>query len=411
MATNKFARVDAENNVFVIDNGTERKVGQYPNVTPEDALAYYERKFAEIESHVRLLEQRVAAKIDVHSLKKALQKLHADLVEPAAVGDLADLRNRAAALDPKVQQLDAERSEQTKEQVAEALAARLAIAEKAEAIAAQDAAKIQWKTSSAQLVELFEQWQALQKTGAKVSKADADPIWKRFSTARTKFDTAKRHHFAALDANTKQVKAKKVAIVEAAEQLAAKGSDGVTEYRKLLDQWKAAGRANAKVDDELWARFKAAGDKIYAAKAEVVAVENVAYTENLKTKLALLEEANKTIDPSKDLAAAKKALQVIQAKWEKAGKVPKDKVREVEDKLRAIEAKVRKAEEEHWRKTDPATVDRTNSVLSQLEDSIAKLENDLKTAKASKDAKKIATATAALDARKAWLEVVKASAK
>ena len=35
-----FGRVDAENNVFVTDNGVERRVGQYPNVTPDEALAY-----------------------------------------------------------------------------------------------------------------------------------------------------------------------------------------------------------------------------------------------------------------------------------------------------------------------------------------------------------------------------------
>jgi hypothetical protein len=91
--------------------------------------------------------------------------------------------------------------------------------------------------------------------------------------------------------------------------------------------------------------------------------------------------------------------------------VPREKVREVEDRLKAIESKVRKAEEDHWRKTDPASIDRTNSVLSQLEESIAKLEADLKTAKAGKDAKKVAAATEALEARKAWLKVVQDSSK
>ncbi len=110
------------------------------------------------------------------------------------------------------------------------------------------------------------------------------------------------------------------------------------------------------------------------------------------------------------MAEAKKQLQVIAAKWEKAGRVPKDKLRETEDKLRAIEAKVRKAEEDHWRKTDPAAKERSNSVITQLEESIAKLDAELTAAKATKDKKKIDAATEALAARKAWLEVVKASA-
>lgn len=77
--------------------------------------------------------------------------------------------------------------------------------------------------------------------------------------------------------------------------------------------------------------------------------------------------------------------------------------------MRAIEAKVRKVEEDEWRKTDPAAIERSNSVTSQLEDSIKKLEADLAKATAGKDAKKITEATEALAARKAWLEVVKAS--
>lgn len=407
----KFGRVDADNNVFVIESGVERKVGQYPNVTPDAALAYYERKFVELESQVRLLEQRVTAKVDAHSLKKSLTKLHADLVEPAAVGDLSDLRTRATALDALVAVLDEAKHEQTKEQVAESLAKRVAIADKAEALAAQDAAKIQWKNTSAEFVALFEQWQQIQKDGAKVPKSEADPIWKRFSTARTKFEQAKRQHFAAQDAAAKAAKGTKLKLVEAAEALVGKDGEAVGEYRKLFDQWKALGRSKSKAEDDLWTRFKAAGDAVYAAKAEVVAVQNTEYSANLEAKLALLAEAQKTVNPDKDLANAKKTLAEIQSRWEKIGKVPKDKVREVEDKMRVIESKVRKADEDHWRKTDPATQDRTNSVLSQLEESISKLEGELAAAKLKKEAKAIAAATDALEARKAWLEVVRASSK
>ena len=407
MSTTQFGRVDAENNVFVID-GSERKVGQYPGVTPDEALAYFVRKFEDLAAQVRILEQRVANKVDSHGMKKIAAKLVEDLREPAAVGDLADLRRRVNNLDEKITALVAEKHEATKEATAEALASRLKIAERAEQIANQDASKTQWKSSGAEMTKLFEQWQELQKSGPKVSKSDADAIWKRFSSARTRFETAKRGYFAGLDATNKIVKAKKNSIVEAAEALAAKGSDDIAAYRKLLDEWKASGRTPGKSDDALWARFKSAGDTIFAKKSETAIVENAEQEKNLAIKLEIIKDAA-SIDPEKDLAGAKKALQVIQQRWEKAGKVPKDKLRETEDKLRAIEAKVRKVEEEQWRKTDPAAIERSNSVTTQLEDSIKKLEAALEKATASKDAKKIKDATEALEARKAWLEVVKAS--
>ncbi len=407
--TKSFGRVDDDNNVFVIENGTERKVGQYPGVPAADALAYFERKFADLEAQVRILEQRVANKITDGALNKTAAKLSEDLKEPAAVGDIADLRRRVGNLDEKIAALASVKVEANKEASAEAIAKRTEIVVQAEAIANQDVSKTQWKTSGAKMAELFEQWQAVQKSGAKVSKSEADVLWKRFAASRTKFETAKRHYFAGLDAATKAAKGKKNDIVEKAEALAAKGSDAVADYRKLLDEWKAAGRTPGKSDDALWARFKAAGDTIYSAKAETAAVENIEHTANLAVKLELLKEAEK-IDPSKDLAEAKKQLQVVSAKWEKAGRVPKDKLRETEDKMRAVEAKVRKAEEEHWRKSDPAAKERSNSVITQLQDSIVKLEAELAAATATKDKKKIQTATEALAARKAWLEVVKASA-
>lgn len=402
-----FGRVDDENNVFVTEAGVERKVGQYPNVTPAEALAFFERKFADLAAQVRLLEQRLAAGADAASLKKSLQTITAELVEPAVVGDLVDLRTRVAQISEKVGLAVAAKNEANKEQIGAALAERAKIADAAEAIANQDPAKTQWKNGTAQLTELFEKWQAAQKSGPKLPKAESDVIWRRFSAARTKFDANKRQYFASLDAANKAIKGKKTEIVAAAEALVAKGADAVVEYRKLLDQWKAAGHTKSKSDDELWARFKAAGDAIYAAKGEVVAAESADHSANLAAKLELIKEAEKSVNPEKDLVAAKKTLASIQQRWEQIGRVAKDKVREVEDRMKAVENKVRQAEQEHWRKTDPATQERTNSVLSQLEDSIVKLEADLAAAKAKKDAKATKAAEEALAARKAWLEVVK----
>ena len=407
-ATASFGRVDGDNNVYVTDAGVERQVGQYPNVSPEEAMAYFTRKFADLEAQVRILEQRVKNKVDSHNLKQAVAKLTKELEEPKVVGDLASLRARLSNLLPQVEELEQSRQEASKESQAQALAAREAIAIEAERVAGQDTARINWKASSAELAKLFEKWQELQKAGVKVNRAEADLIWKRFSAARTKFESGKRAYFATLDASNKQARARKNDIVERAEKLVEQGASAVGDYKKLIDEWKAAGRTPGKSDDALWARLKAAGDAVYAAKSEQVAVENVEFEANLKVKLALLEEA-KSIDPEKDLAKAKDQLREISARWEKAGKVPRDKVREVEDKLRAIESRVKAVEAEQWRKSDPAVIARNESVANQIKDSIAKLEVELKAAEASNNSKKIDEAKAALEARKAWLAVVSAS--
>jgi hypothetical protein len=104
---------------------------------------------------------------------------------------------------------------------------------------------------------------------------------------------------------------------------------------------------------------------------------------------------------------AKEMLLSIQRRWDKIGKVPRDKVKTVEDRLRAIETAVRKLDEEHWQKNNPERQERSEGFAGQLQDAIAKLERELEAAKTSGDKKKIATAHEALDARRAWLKALK----
>jgi len=405
MTTTEFGRVDSENNVYVIEPNGERKVGQYPNVSPEEALKHFQGKYEALEGAVKLLEQRVNKKADADSISKAAAKLTVDLIDANAVGNLQALRERVLALAPRIQDLLNSKKAENQEVVEAAMAAREAIAVKAEELANGDLSKVIWKDLSAKLTALFDEWQAAQKNGPRVPKAEADAIWKRFQTARNKVESAKRAFFAEAGNKAKAAKATKESIVKRAEALVSKGSDAVSDYRKLLDEWKAAGRT--KNDDALWVTFKAAGDAIYAAKGEQMAVVSASQTEALTAKLGLLEEA-KAIDPAKDLAQAKKLLASIQDRWEKAGRVSKNDLPKTEDKLRAIETAVKNAERDHWKTTDPAAKARKDDVTIKLEEAISKLEKELA---AATDKKKIAELTDAIAARKSWLAVVLAGAK
>lgn len=407
-ATSTNGRVDEDNNVYVFDNGTERKVGQYPGVSREEALAYFERKFQELESNVRILEQRVKSKADAISISNAAKKLSLDLQEPAAVGNIQDLRIRVANITPSIDQLKKDKAEAADKAMQDVLKIRSEIASKAQALADKDPKKTQWKIASKEMTELFEQWQASQKSSPKIPRKDSEPIWKQFSQARTKFEANKRSYFSALTAESKNVRAKKSALVIQAESLEAKGSDSSLEYRKLLDQWKLSGRSQGPQDDALWERFKAAGDSIYARRKESLAKESVEFQANYETKLAIIAEAEK-LDPKSNLAEARKHLLSLQTKYEKAGKVPKNKIRETDSRMNAVEKKFKDYEQEQWRATDPAAIERTNSVVQQLLESIEKLEKELIAAEASNDPKKIEGAKEALKARQSWLEVVKQS--
>ncbi len=396
MHSTEFGRVDENNNVFVNDNGTERQVGQYPNVPAEEALAYFSKKYEDLEAQVRILEQRVASGVtDAKSLKTAHETLVKDLAEPNVVGNIQGLRDRVAKLSDAISKTFEKVAEERAEAVAEALVKKEEIAAKAEAIT-KNLGGINWKKSAQEMTELFEAWQKLQKEGPKVPKTQTDPIWKRFSVARAEFESGRRAYFADLDGKFKEAKGIKTALTEQAEALVAKGSDAAAEYRKLQDKWKTAGKAG-KVEESLWARFRAAGDAIFAAKKEQDEELRTSQAENLKLKLALLTKVE-AIDVS-DLATAKSELGKLQSEWVKIGHVPKDEVRKLEDRMRKVEKRISEAQADEWRRSDPAAKARSNSLVEQLESAIAQLEAELASAPAGKK-KEI---QAQIDARKSWL--------
>jgi hypothetical protein len=404
-AQQPWGRVDETGTVFVRTSEGEREVGQYPDATAEEALAYFERKYADLAGAVGLLEQRVRRGAPAADVAKAVATLQESVANAHAVGDLESLARRLEALSGTTQELTAQQQAEAKAAVQEAIVERTRIVEQAEALAAQDPTKTQWKQTSSELDALFAQWQKHQQDGPRLPKGEANELWKRFRAARSTIEQHRKAFFAELDAAHRDVRQRKQRLIERAEALGPRGADGVAEYRSLLDEWKQAGRAGKKVDDALWAKFKAAGDLLFQAKAEIDAKDDEEYRANLTEKLALLEEAEKLL-ASKDARAARSALNGIQRKWDEVGRVPRDQVRPVEDRLRKVENHVRTLEDERWERDDPEKKARSEGMLGQLQDAIAKLESELADAEAAGDAKAIAEAQEALDARRAWLKAV-----
>lgn len=398
-------RVDATGTVAVREGDRWRVVGQFPDVEATEALAYFERKFADLEGQVRLLEQRIRGGANARDVAKAASHLHATVREASAVGDIPSLLTRLDALRGELGQLEAKQQAASKAELDEAIAERTRVVEAIEQLAAGDLENVQWKQTMQRVDALFGDWQRLQKDGPRLSKGQADALWKRFRDARATLEGARRRFFADLDASHKDVRARKQALVDQAQALAPKGSDGIPAYRALLDEWKNAGRAGRKIDDALWAQFKEAGDVLFAAKAEQSAVDNEEYSANLEAKRALLEEAAPILKIT-DRAAAREALLPIQTRWDEIGRVPREALREVEDRMRAIETHVRELDEQHWKSSNPERKARSEGLAGQLEDAIEKLEGEVA---AATDPKQKAELEAELATKRSWLEVVAAA--
>lgn len=403
----EWGRVTEDGTVEVREGDEWRPIGQYPDGTADEALAYYARKYDDLAVKLGTLETRAQnGGASASDLTKQATHLKGEAAEAAAVGDLVSLRERIETLLASLADAAAREAAAAKEALDAAIAERTQIVEKAEAIAARDLSKVQWKQVTAEMTELFDAWQAHQQNAPRLPKGVAQQLWKRFRDARTTVDKARRAFFSELDDAHRTARDAKARLVERAEALAPRGVDGIPAYRDLLDAWKASGRAGRKADDALWARFKAAGDALYSARAEQAAAEEADSAPRIEAREALLEEA-KAVADEPNLKRARALLTRIQREWDEVGRIfPREKERVLDDRMRSIEQALKSREDVDWKKNNPETKARANDMSSQLLDAIEKLEAELAAAEKAGDKRAVKEATEALAARRAWLSAL-----
>lgn len=393
----EWGRVDDEGTVWVRTAEGERSVGSYPGAEAPEALAYFGRKYDELAGQVTLLEQRVASGgVSLADAQTSVDHLREQVTDANAVGDLAALLVRLQTLTEAVAQRKARRDAERAKARERAAATKERIVAEAESLSEST----EWKKTGDRMRALLEEWKAAPRLER---KAD-DALWKRFSHARTAFDKRRRVHFAELDEQRGEAATRKEKLIKEAESLSSSKEWGETakRYRELMDQWKAAGRARRDVEDELWARFRAAQDVFFTARGEVFAARDADLASNLEKKRALLVEAEALL-PVTDHRSARTVLRSVHERWEAAGHVPRASKDEVEARLRKVDEAVRSAEEAEWARSNPEARARAEATVSQLRTSIEALEKDAGAARAAGNEKKATDAEAAIEARRSWL--------
>lgn len=380
-------------------------VGAYPDVSPEEALAHYERKFSDLLAQVDLVEQRHKANAPAKDLKRSLGKLSTELETPTCVGDIESLRTRVAGLLEKMDELASAQSAEREKAAEEAIAHREGIVQKIETLAATPLEKIRWKDAGATVDELFAEWKAHQKDGPRLPKATADALWKRFRAARNTLDRGRRAHFQARDKATKEAKTVKRELIEKAQGLAEKGAAGIPAYRELLEQWKKAPRASRSVDDQLWSQFKAAGDVLYQAKTAQAEAEDEANRENGDKKQALVDEYADIVTLTNHREAVER-LRLFHDKFRQIGPVPRSRLKAIDAQVKKFDQHVKKLEQEHWDKSNPEKQARSQSFLDQIDEQIVELEHKKANAEENGDKKSVESLTAEIETKVAWKRVL-----
>ncbi|MCX3062541.1 DUF349 domain-containing protein [Streptomyces beihaiensis] len=399
MSSDPWGRVDETGTVYVRNaDGTEREVGSWKAGSPDEALAYFKRKYDGLVVEIGLLERRVrTTDLSSKDAMTAIGHLRDQVTDAHAVGDLDALVKRLDKLVETVESRREERKAQKAKQTDEARHAKEALVAEAEELAGSE----QWRAAGERLRALVDTWKGLPR----LDRKSDDELWHRFSHARSAFSKRRKAHFAALDAQREEARKAKEKLVAEAQELQNSTDWGATaaRYRELMTEWKAAGRAQREHEDDLWNRFRGAQDVFFAARGEVFAERDAEQSENLKLKEELAEEAEKLL-PVGDLKAARSAFRSINERWEAIGHVPRDARPKVEGRMHAVERAIQDAEEAEWRRTNPEARARAAGLTGQLQAAVDKLKGQVEQARAQGNNAKADKLQRELDGRQALLD-------
>ncbi|WP_292990967.1 DUF349 domain-containing protein [Mycobacterium sp.] len=335
----RFGRVDADGTVWLVSSAGERVIGSWQAGDTEAAYAHFGRRFDDLSTEILLLEERLTAGTgDARKIKSTAAGLAEALPTANVLGDVDALAARLTAIAEHADSAAAADRARRDEHRAAQTARKDALAAEAEELGNNST---QWKAAGDRLRTILDEW----KTITGLDRKTDDALWKRYSAAREAFNRRRGSHFAELDRDRAGARETKEKLCVKAEALVGSTEWGPTsaEFRKLLVDWKAAGRAARDVDDALWARFKGAQDTFFKARNAATAERDAEFTANAKAKEALLSEAERL--DSGNPEAARAALRTIGDKWDAIGKVPREKAADLERRMRAVEKKVREAAE------------------------------------------------------------------
>ncbi|MGL5405543.1 MAG: DUF349 domain-containing protein [Propionibacteriaceae bacterium] len=395
----QFGRVTEDGTVYVILTDGEHMVGQIPDATPDEAMAFFTKRYDALEAEISLLETRIkngAASPD--DAKGAINGLQKKIATPNGVGNYAALTARLDALAPALAQAQEAKKAERAAQNAKTAEAKEAMVAEAEKLAAGN----DWRGGVNRFRTLLEEWKALPR----IDRATDDALWHRFSAARTTYTKRRKTQFAQQNEKRDAAKSAKEQIIAEANELKESTEWGPTTgaFRDLMARWKAAGAASREIDDKLWAEFRGIQDHFFAAKSGTLAEQDKEFQGNLEAKQALLDKAESEILPVTDFAAAKEKFRTFLSQYSALGKVPRDAIRPLDNRVRAIEQAVRGAEEAEWKRTDPEARKRAEDAVAMFEAHIAKLEQQKAAAAAKGDAKKAKDAEQSIATYTTWLD-------
>ncbi|MBO7644501.1 MAG: DUF349 domain-containing protein, partial [Bacteroidales bacterium] len=267
------------------------------------------------------IAEKLAENENVVSAFHELQKLHEQWKEfgPVAKEKREDIWNRFKAATAVINKRYQAHFEGQKEEQLANLTAKQALCEEVEAIAAKEVTSSgEWNALSSQIEEIQARWR---KIGFATRKEN-QKVYDRFRAACDAFYARKRDYYAEFKDSMNENLAKKMEIIQKAEELktSTEWKKATDQFIELQKQWKEIGAVPRKKSEQIWKRFRAACDEFFAERDKNAKGENDCYS-NLGAKKALIAEVE-NYEPSDNETANSEALRAFNERWRAIGHVP-----------------------------------------------------------------------------------------
>jgi hypothetical protein len=222
--------------------------------------------------------------------------------------------------------------EKQKDDQKQNLEAKIALCEEVDAINMLEIKNFkEFDEQADKVVELQKIWRTL----GFAPKKQNNKVYQKFRDACDAFFEKKRGFYAdnkEIQLNNLQLKNELCIQAEALQESAdwKATSDALI---KLQKEWKEIGPVPRKQSERCWKRFRKACDHFFNRKTEFFAALDTSYEDNLKAKLAIIDELEK-FEPGADVQTAFERLKELQRKWTDIGFVPFNLKDEITNKYR-----------------------------------------------------------------------------
>lgn len=294
-----------------------------------DALSIHRDLFKmELEKNLEIKEQivqKVENLMKMDSIKKSteyLQQFHKEWREtgPIPKSKSDELWERFKKATEAVYKRSDEHYEKLKNQRKHNLEEKKKLLTEIEEWAAKEYRGMKDFSEAQKVLENIEQkWRAI----GRVPESVSDEIWAQFRSARKTLLNKRQHLWDDLKTTWKDNLAKKMALIEKAEELAQSTDwkNTPAKFKKLQEDWKKVGAVQRDKSDAIWNRFRAAADAFFHAKEENAKNVPIQEKENLEKKRAIIAEVE-SYQPTEDIQANISAIDAFMKKYKSAGFVP-----------------------------------------------------------------------------------------